>query len=58
MVKLYHTAALFKRHLPSNLIRQFAQLLADAFGIFLVIMHDTAPYIRINILPPTTCSAI
>ena len=54
----YHTAALFKRHLPSNFIRQPAQLFADAFGLFLVIMHDTAPYIRIKILPPTTCSAI
>ena len=40
MVKLYHTAALFKRQLPSDFIRQFAQVLADAFGLFLVTMHD------------------
>ena len=40
MVKSYHTAALFKRHLPSNFIRHPAQLLADAFGLFLVTMHD------------------
>jgi hypothetical protein len=40
MVKLYHTATLFKRHLPSNFIRHPAQLFADAFGLFLVIMHD------------------
>ena len=40
MMKLYHTAALFKRHLPSNFIRQPAQLFADAFGLFLVTMHD------------------
>ena len=40
MMKLYHTAALFKHHLPSDFIRQFAQLLADAFGLFLVTMHD------------------
>jgi hypothetical protein len=58
MLKLYYTAAFFKRHLPSNFIRQFAQLFADALGLFLVTMHDTAPYIRIKILPPTTCSAI
>ena len=40
MVRLYHTAALFKRHLPSNFIRQLAQLFTDAFGLFLVTMHD------------------
>ena len=40
MMKLDHTAALFKRHLPSNFIRQPAQLFADAFGLFLVTMHD------------------
>ena len=40
MVKLYHTAALLKRRLPSNFIRQPAQLFADAFGLFLVTMHD------------------
>ena len=28
------------RHLPSNFIRQLAQLFADAFGLFLVTMHD------------------
>ncbi len=36
----YHTAAPFKRHLLSNSIRQPAQLLADALGLFLVVMHD------------------
>ena len=40
MVKSYHTAALFKHHLPSNFIRQLAQLFADAFCLFLVTMHD------------------
>ena len=40
MMKLYHTAALFKHHLPSNFIRQLAQLFADTLGLFLVIMHD------------------
>jgi hypothetical protein len=40
MVKLYHTAALFKHHLPSNFIRQPAQLFADALGLFVVTMHD------------------
>ena len=40
MVKLHHTAALFKRHLPSNRFRQPAQLLADALGLFSVTMHD------------------
>lgn len=40
MVKLYHTAAIFKRHMPSNFIRQLAQLLADALSLFLVTMHD------------------
>lgn len=40
MVKLYHTAAIFKRHMPSNFIRHPAQLFADAFGLFLVTMHD------------------
>ena len=40
MVKLYHTAALFKHHLPSNFIRQPAQLFADTLGLFLVTMHD------------------
>ena len=39
-LRLYHTAALFKRHLPSNFIRQPAQLFADALGLFLVTMHD------------------
>ena len=38
--KLYHTAALFKRYLPSNVIRQPAQLFADALGLFFVTMHD------------------
>ena len=40
MVKLYHTAALFKHHLPSTFIRQPAQFFADAFGLFLATMHD------------------
>ena len=39
-LKLYHTAALSKRHLPSNFIRQLAQLFADALDLFLVTMHD------------------
>ena len=39
-LKLYHTAALFKHHLPSTFIRQPAQFFADAFGLFLVTMHD------------------
>ena len=39
-LKFYHTAALFKHHLSSDFIRQFAQLLADAFVLFLVTMHD------------------
>lgn len=39
-LKLYHTAAPFKRHLPSNFIRQLAKLRADALGLFLFIMHD------------------
>ena len=38
--KLYHTAALFKRHPPSNFIRQLAQLLAEALGLGFVAMHD------------------
>jgi len=28
------------RHLPSNFIRQPAQLFADTLGLFLVTMHD------------------
>ena len=40
MMKLYHIAALFKHHLPSNFIRQPAQLFADALGLFLVTIHD------------------
>ena len=40
MMKFYHTAALFKHHLPSNFIRQLALLFADTLGLFLVIMHD------------------
>ena len=39
-LKSYHTAALFKHHLPSNFIRQLAQLFADTLGLFLVTMHD------------------
>ena len=39
-LKSYHTAAIFERHLPSNFIRQPAQLFADALGLFLVTMHD------------------
>ena len=39
-LRLYHTAALFKHHLPSDFIRQFAQLLEDAFGLCLVTMPD------------------
>ena len=38
MLKSYHTAAPYKRHLPSNFIRQLAQLFADALGLFLVII--------------------
>jgi hypothetical protein len=40
MVKLYHTASLFKHHPPSTFIRQPAQLFTDALGLFLVTMHD------------------
>ena len=39
--KLYHTAALFKRHLPSDFIRQLAQLFAETCGLFLASMHES-----------------